>query len=96
MSDWQAGDLALCVDDTPPRNPLNRPAFKLKAGQTYCVSAIVHGILVDGEPPHRISPIVGPVGWREERFRKIRPDEHQSCEPEFVTLLENFKRKVSA
>jgi hypothetical protein len=34
--------------------------------------------------------------YRAVHFRKIRPDEHQSCEPEFVTLLENFKRKVSA
>jgi hypothetical protein len=25
------------------------------------------------------------------QFRKIRPDEHEDCEPEFVTLLNRIK-----
>jgi hypothetical protein len=35
-------------------------------------------------------------GCHSARFRKIRPDEREACEPEFVTLLQRIKRKEVA
>jgi hypothetical protein len=100
VTDWQVGDLAVCVDAAPPRNnPRVPPAIKLERGKVYTVTGIRickngPGLLVDDEPPHFGATIE--VGWGVDRFRKIRPDEHEKCEPEFVTLLETFTRKVEA
>jgi hypothetical protein len=96
MSDWQVGDLAVCVDDGPSREPRNNPTIWVVKGSCYRVSAVVHGLLLNGEPPHAICPFNGPTGWAENRFRKIRPDEHEDCEPEFVELLNRIKRKAPA
>jgi hypothetical protein len=95
MSDWAVGDRALCV----------KSGEKTSEGRIYTVAQIIPpGSFCDGIYNHH--PVTGlrfvevahsyRAASDERRFRKIRPDEHQSCEPEFVTLLENFKRKVSA
>jgi hypothetical protein len=105
MSDWQVGDLAVCVDDSPARHG---PAIRcLSAGIAYTVSRVRYwngagkphgpalylvGVSYHGSP----RPNGEPRGWHSNRFRKIRPDEHEDCEPEFVELLNRIRRKVSA
>lgn len=77
--DWKVGDLALCVDDSP-QGPKG-----VQLGQVYRVDYLF--------PDGKIA-VVGEVcriGYFPWRFRKIRPDEHEDCEPEFVTLLNNCK-----
>lgn len=94
MSDWQIGDLALCIIGDgwfgyqhgsipsvyPEKNAVYRvETVKLRDTITFLYFAEIAG-----------------KGWNSAAFRKIRPDEHESCEPEFVTLLKRSKRKVSA
>lgn len=67
MSDWQVGDLALCVK-SDPQNPM-------KMGGIYTVSAVLPetdeywpGLLLQGlRAPYRSR------SWRQSCFRKITP-----------------------
>jgi hypothetical protein len=95
VSDWQVGDTAVCIDNEPRRADAydaKRCAW-LVLGHHYRVRTVglpygcIH-VEGDGLTAHE--------GWQPDRFRKIRPDEQQSCEPEFVTLLRRSKQKVSA
>jgi hypothetical protein len=97
MNDWQVGDLALCVDDR--QNPHAIGPCRAKAGQIYCVA----GVSTVDEP----NTLFGRDGgglyfdfdhqiYAAARFRKIRPDAHEACEEEFITLLRRTERKVSA
>jgi hypothetical protein len=95
--DWKVGDLALCVDASPCRcGTCSRLPMLLAEGKSYTVIEV-------GVPEWLLfAEQVGPSECRfcdefaadPDRFRKIRPDEHEKCEDEFVTLLETFKRKV--
>jgi hypothetical protein len=89
--------LALCVDASPPRDLCGNGGIEtsyarnLVKGRIYRVTKVVvcqcgnHAGL--GDQAER-------AGGSVDRFRKIRPDEHEACEPEFVTLLR--RTKVSA
>jgi len=96
MSEWQVGDLAVCVDAGPIRigNRFNaRP--DLIEGHVYRVIA-----LDCAHPEWQNEPCLELEGVfflaSVQRFRKIRPDEQEACEPEFVTLLRKSKQRVSA
>ncbi len=99
MGDWQVGDLAVCVDDSPPqfcpkcgrKEAVNLPP--LVAGSVYRVRDC--GLSKCGGN-YGLAVQKGKGGWNADRFHKIRPDEQEACEPEFVTLLKRSKRKVSA
>ena len=100
MSDWQVGDLALCVDDAPC--PTFGPA-PLRAGATYHVVGVVPANIGRcGSCPACCGLYLDEVdcaalhGFAGHRFRKIRPDKRESCEPEFITLLKRTKRTVKA
>jgi hypothetical protein len=94
VSDWQVGDLAVCVDDAPCPCGHRMPTV---LGRTYNVSEIhanPDGALClsfkgvcDRMPRHY-------PGINGNRFRKIRPDEHEDCEPEFVELLKRSRVKA--
>jgi hypothetical protein len=91
MSDWAVGDLAVCVDDKPRWHGNVVP---VAVGCIYRVNFVeVIGrslfLTLDGVHPSTI------FGSYADRFRKIRPDEREACEPEFVTLLKRSKHKVS-
>lgn len=96
MSDWQVGDLAVCVAS----------GNITREGSTYTVAAVIPpGALDFGRFNSYDRPVLYFVGLDppesgngsdSARFRKIRPDEHESCEPEFVELLKRSKRRVSA
>jgi hypothetical protein len=92
MSDWQVGDLAVCVDAGPSKFD-GRPC-PLAEGVAYTIADIV----LPGEYRHLRKCVHGALkvsGSRyyyiASRFRKIRPDKHEDCEPEFVTLLKRTK-----
>ena len=92
-ADWQVGDLALCVDD----------------GRCTCcgdlffnpnIVVVVSGVWTDkGDTWLSFAEVQPPDHdhwWLHTDFRKIRPDKHETCEPEFIELLTRIKRKVSA
>lgn len=85
MSDWQVGDLALCVDDAPVYD--GQPV-QVTVGQTYRV-----GGFSPGRDDIRLHIEVNSyeLKYYASRFRKIQPDKHESCEPEFVRLLKRSK-----
>jgi hypothetical protein len=98
MSDWAVGDLALCINDAVC--PFAGHNGGMVNGKIYTVRDI---IVVDGQTGLRFKDLPDPgpndcryLAFSETRFRKIRPDEHEACEPEFVKLLKRSKRKVSA
>lgn len=99
MSDWQVGDLAVCVDASAWPASEDAPSL-LRAGAIYRVIAYWPDAEWRHVPP---SPGLQLEGVKRpklhsffscERFRKIRPDKHEECEPEFVQLLK--RSKVSA
>jgi hypothetical protein len=49
-------------------------------------------LVLDGAP----HPLNMDCDWPAYRFRKIRPDEREACEPEFVTLLNRSKQRHDA
>jgi hypothetical protein len=98
MSDWQVGDLAVCVDAAPRVCECGKTHLGTTAplGRTVEVSACGIDARFCTKYPimrWRGGPIDGALALR---FRKVRPDEHEDCEPEFVELLNRIKRKVSA
>jgi hypothetical protein len=98
VSDWQSGDLAICVDASPCKcGHCGGLPMLLIDGASYAVVEIGPGWL---EFPTKVAP---DECWEcnqfvasSSRFRKIRPDEHAPCEEEFVELLNLSKRKVTA
>jgi hypothetical protein len=89
MSDWQVGDLAVCIHDEPilcgGRYHMGKG---LRVGESFEVLRIYPAacgrcvaLALDGRKRGVVS----------QRFRKIRPDKHEDCEPEFVTLLKRTK-----
>jgi hypothetical protein len=96
--DWNIGDLAVCVDDSP-RYPSHR--VLVENGRVYRVSGLSQ--MSDGEPSLFLDGVIGwlpgeekPWPYRAHRFRKIRPDALEECEAEFVTLLKRTKVKANA
>ena len=102
MSDWQVGDLAVCVDARPNPRCGHRPS-PLVEGKVYRVAGIdpyperhaLYG-MDTGLFLRGMRSAANSGGFAASRFRKIRPDEHEACEPEFVQLLKRSKRKVNA
>ena len=94
MSDWQIGDLALCVSARP--NPYSGDANPCKAGQVYTVARVL--ITTSGTVGLGLVGITFPnCNLNAEvasRFRKILPDKHEPCEAEFITLLKRGKVKA--
>jgi hypothetical protein len=91
MSDWQVGDPVVCVDG---RNST------VTEGAIYTVAACFHhparndlgGFSEYTLLLREIAPPPFRYGFCETRFRKIRPDEHEACEDEFVELLNRSKQ----
>jgi hypothetical protein len=88
------GDLVVCVDVRPiPTQYCVWSAENLTRNATYRV--LDTGVDPDdGSPIYHLNPSVGEDGALQCRFRKIRPDEHEDCEPEFVELLKRSKVKA--
>jgi hypothetical protein len=98
--DWKVGDLALCIDGRP--NPGIKRNVGIEVGRTYRVAGLTAG------PTKHDLYGTSPCGLLIEgllsggrggafsclRFRKIRPDEHEDCEPEFVELLKRSRVKA--
>ena len=94
--DWQVGDLALCVDDSPNRSAGHNGG--LKKDKVYRVSDLAlfpEGIGL------RLYGLPEPKGclsgyFNGQRFRKIKPDT-EPCEEEFTVLIKRMKpAKVGA
>lgn len=96
MADWQVGDLAVCVDATPVRG---FPLY-LTQGATYTVTGLHWSICPHYGPGLGLDfaeiESVTIDGYYSGRFRKIRPDEYEACEPEFVTLLKRIRESANA
>jgi hypothetical protein len=87
VSDWQVGDLALCVDGTWfDQCGLRFPGPK--TGEVHSVTDVT--VAPEGFTCIDLEGF-GDLGMDARQFRKIRPDEHEDCEPEFVTLLNRIK-----
>ena len=93
--DWQAGDLALCVDTSDRRfgSVIGVAGRFLEKGKVYRVDRFsdfsADGSYAVGGSIYS-SDFVGHVSADAWRFRKIRPDT-EPCEEEFVTLLKRMK-----
>jgi hypothetical protein len=106
--DWAVGDLAVRVAEQHPESltvtgrayevigfevPGERsPQNGLLNGPHGSLGLILAGVQNMGRRANG-APWAGHVA---SNFRKIRPDEHEACEPEFVTLIRRAKRPVVA
>lgn len=103
MSDWQVGDLAVCVKGGEIRCPncLHKGGDVPRHGKAV---EVVHiGASIIGYGPGAGFPcgcvclyLADGTCGVSQRFRKIRPDEHEACEEEFRILLKLSKQRVSA
>lgn len=96
---WQVGDLAVCVDASDYAGTAPTSCRFVKEGAVYTVLGIVppqrwsNGAVQLGLILAETSNPTAPNGdFNETRFRKIEPDKHESCEPEFVTLIKRSKQ----
>jgi len=85
MADWQKGDLALCVDDSPSAWG-HRAA--IKKGGIYTVSEIViwrgkSGLELEGV---EISKLYY-AGFAPKRFRKVTPPKADEFDREVIDLM---------
>jgi hypothetical protein len=88
--DWQVGDLAVCVEK----------------GAWVCEDHSANTDGPDDGDVHEVTDVAGDgylsfAPWPDhefdgQNFRKILPDKHEQCEPEFVTLLKRSKVLASA
>lgn len=91
---WQAGDLALCVDDGP-REFDAAPA--LKAGVTYRVYAVgrdpygLLGLFLDEVDSDGFGG-----GYLADRFIKVTPPKAVSFDHEVIELMRGAPAKVDA
>jgi hypothetical protein len=92
MSDWQVGDLAVCVDAGHNKMIETGKVYRVEAvrvapagySDTGSLGLVLEGICSNDRGG----------GYHATRFRKIAPDKPEACEDEFVTLLK--RGKVSA
>lgn len=95
MSDWQVGDLAVCVDTSPHWYTNIDCPPGLVEGKTYRVLRVC-GCQRPGRKIPALVVTVDGIPCATERFRKIRPDELESCEDEFIQLLNRSKQRADA
>lgn len=88
MSDWQIGDLALCVEDGPSVWGQAVPAVR---GRIYTVMAIV----VDGQGLTFLEiPHPNAEGYRKERFVKVTPPAADEFDRETIALMNRVGEPV--
>jgi hypothetical protein len=91
MNDWQVGDLALALA-APHAEEWSNDDGAVCAGEILRVDKVIGwmhqtGLYFEGRPSDH------PTGaYDATYFRKIRPDEHEACEDEFVELLNRSKQ----
>lgn len=94
MSDWQPGDLALCVNAA--RNPFSEHD-QLRRGAIYTVTAVIH---IWGDSPALILAEARhdprDRGWESLRFRKICPHTPDAEDIETIRLLNGKPVRVEA
>ena len=86
MTDWQIGDLALCVEpgDWFQIDDNRYDSFGPTLSSVHVVIEVSGGEWLGfGEFPDD--------DFSTAAFRKILPDKHEACEAEFVTLLKRGK-----
>lgn len=91
--DWQVGDKIVCVTGGPidPREvgprpwPVEGDLYEVGGFRSFPTGEYVIAV---GAPDNIDLDGLnwGPL-WFRSRFRKIRPDKHEPCEDEFVTLI---------
>lgn len=96
--DWQVGDLALCVNDTPDPTPWGACECNVRRGAVYTVSHIYRdrfglGLnFVEEFAPANEDYL---AGYCATRFRKIRPHEADEEDRETIRLLTEKKEPVA-
>lgn len=94
MTDWQKGDLALCVDDGPKpwlTDEQLRQLNRIKKGRVYTVTGLGRvgtrsgpTFFIEGAPAtyeHR------GIGWTASRFRKVTPPKADEFDREVIDLM---------
>lgn len=89
--DWQIGDLALCIDDSPPRmidgllEARREYVEALRCGRVYTVTHIACGITLPDCVG--IGDIHQRAGGCADRFIKVTPPEADEFDHEVISLL---------
>jgi hypothetical protein len=98
--DFQVGDLAVCVNNGP-WHAIQTPELygQLVLDRIYRVTAVGElsfgpGVDVEGIPRQRTSSEI--PNFAAARFRKVRPDQHEACEDDFMKLVKRSKKIVTA
>jgi hypothetical protein len=99
MSDWAPGDLAVCVTRDPfvcehgcTHGGMATPALGVVKEVVAVRLEIMDWGRIAGQPCGCLDMVFADGSHGNVvRFRKIRPDKHEECEPEFVTLLKRSK-----
>lgn len=93
MSDWQVGDLALCIANRLPP-PKDQPTSLLRVGAVYNVRSVrwSHGDRCIAIGLNEVRSR-GPLGdWHASVFRKVTPETADEFDRETIALM---KEKVA-
>lgn len=94
MSDWQAGDLALCVRVTHPAFPRQR-SKRLRIGVVYTVRKVGRPHMkFDGEQAlafAEVQPRLRGRGFLESMFRKVTPPAADEFDRETIALMNGIR-----
>jgi len=90
--DWKPGDLAVCVN----RRTIICDKFAHTGGNCAALTGPAEVVSVEVKSCGCIRLRFAASSGVAQRFRKVRPDQHEPCEAEFITLLNRTKRKVGA
>jgi len=87
MTDWKAGDLALCVSDYYDKTPGDEPWWP-RAGSVHAVIAVVHeelGVFLEfAEDPDRFNP---DMSWSASFFRRLDPHTEDEDDREVIAHM---------
>lgn len=99
MSDWQAGDLALCVRGGPivakPRAskfPIAGQIYVVRSvhnGMNWQVSGVDLGIVLEGAPPNSAARH---GAWWHGRFVKVTPPAADEFDRETIALMNRVEQ----
>lgn len=93
MRDWQAGDLALCVNDGRIRQAgrLNLPRPELRVGRVYTVTGVGLDGLVTANMAclflAEVRSVAPNGGFAQTRFRKVTPPAADEFDRETIALM---------
>lgn len=95
-ADWQAGDLAICIDDNWCRCGRTDCGIRSIGPKKEQLLKVTDVHLVIGRIFLAFEGIAADHLWHEQAFRKVRPDTEPAADEAWVEQLRHLRRREPA